>query len=213
MNRFAAAALIGAAFAMPASAVTVQTASGDWSYLPKLRQQDSFHLNEKMQAKLFEIAQSNRCASLPLKQGRLDFSITFATQYAPDGNLQRLILPQLNCPDAEGVISGAVLEMIRGGDYSPSGNSPEGWYQGGLRFSFAGDDARDPGVPATTQYASAAGNPNEIICEKVEQIGTRLGAKRTCMTRAEWKEQRRQNREVVEKAQQTRCNGEGAGQC
>jgi len=209
MNRLSAAALLLAAISMPAAAVTVETAAGDWSNLPKLSQRGYNHLNEKMQAKLFEIAQSNQCPTVALKQGRLDFNITFATQYAPDGTLQRVVLPKLNCAEAESVVGGTLLEMIQAGDYAPTDKSPAGWYRGGLAFSFAGDSARDPG----TQVASAAGDPAQIICEKVEQIGTRLSNSRTCMTRSEWAEQRRLNRQEVEKAQQTRCNGEGAGQC
>jgi hypothetical protein len=215
MNRVSSIALLLGAISMPAAAVTVQTAAGDWSSLPKLSHSDSNHLSEKMQAKLFEIAQSNRCPSFGLRQGRLDFNMTFATQYGPDGSLQQVILPQLNCPAAESVVGGALLEMMKGGDYKPTGNGQGGWYQGGLVFSFAGDSARDPGVahPSNPQVASAAGDPNQEICEKVDEIGTRLGRKRVCMTRAEWAEQRRQNRAEIEKAQQTRCNGEGMGQC
>jgi hypothetical protein len=69
-----------------------------------------------------------------------------------------------------------------------------------------------PSALAAQAPAASAGqptkpsdNPTRIICEKVEQIGTRIGSKRVCMTAAEWAEQRRQNREVVEHAQQTRC--------
>lgn len=214
MARLSTAALLLAALSMPALAVTVETATGDWSNLPKLSQRGYNHLNEKMQAKLFEIAQSQHCPSFQLKQGRLDFNLTFATQYGTDGTLQRIVLPQLNCAEAEGVVGGALLEMIQGGDYAPDGKSPAGWYRGGLVFSFAGDNARDPGVARpNTAVASAAGDPSQTICEKVEEIGTRLASKRVCMTRAEWAEQRRRNREEVEKAQQTRCNSEGMGQC
>lgn len=215
MTRHSSLALLLAAFAMPAAAVTVETAAGDWSNLPKLSQHGYAHLNEKMQAKLFEIAQSQRCPSFSLKQGRLDLSLTFATQYAPDGTLQRVVLPQLNCAEAESVVGGTVLEMIQGGDYAADGKSPAGWYKGGLAFSFAGDEARDPGTtqPATPAAASAAGDPSQIICEKVEDIGTRLSSKRVCMSRAEWAEQKRRNREIIEQAQRTRCNGEGMGQC
>ena len=215
MLRLSTVALLVSAISVPALAVTVQTASGDWSNLPKLSQRGYSHLNEKMQAKLFEIAQSQHCPAFVLKQGRLDFNLTFATQYAPDGSLQRIVLPQLNCTEAESVVGGAVLEMMQGGDYAPDGKSPAGWYKGGLTFSFAGDSARDPGIgqPVNAGIASAAGDPTQIVCEKIEEIGTRLSAKRVCMTRAEWTEQRRRNREEVEKAQQTRCNAEGMGQC
>src|SRR6478672_5235297 len=86
MNRLCTVFLLLAAVSMPAAAaVSVETANGDWSKLPKLTQRGYNHLNEKMQAKLFEIAQSNKCPSFALKQGRLDFNLTFATQYVPDG--------------------------------------------------------------------------------------------------------------------------------
>jgi hypothetical protein len=215
MSRLSTVVLLIAAISVPASAVTVETAAGDWSNLPKLSQRGYAHLNEKMQAKLFEIAQSQQCPSFLLKQGRLDFNLTFATQYAPDGTLRRVVLPQLGCEQAASVVGGAVLEMLNAKDYAPDGKSPEGWYKGGLVFSFAGDSARDPGVspPLNGTVASAAADPTQVVCEKVEQIGSRLGSKRICMTRAEWVEQRRQNRAEIEKAQQTRCTGEGMGLC
>jgi len=215
MNRLKTFALLLAAASTPAAATTVETANGDWSKLPALSQRGYQHLNEKMQAKLFEIAQSQKCPAFGLKQGRLDLSISFATQYAPDGSLDRLVLPPLNCAEAESVVGGALLEMLKSGDFAPSGKSPAGWYQGGLSFSFAGDSARDPGVPQTSQgkVAVNAADPNQILCEKVEELGSRLSTKRVCMSRAQWAERRRLDRDEIEHAQQRRCNGEGTGQC
>lgn len=215
MGRLATISLLLAAVAVPVGATTVETADGDWSKLPELSQRGYNHLSEKMQAKLYEIAASNQCPSLGLKQGRLDMSVSFAAQYLPDGTLDKLILPKLGCPAAESVLGGTLLEMFKGGDYASTGKSPQGWYKGGLRFSFAGPDARDPGAAqaATSAGGKVALDPNEVLCERVEQVGTRLGAKRTCMTRAQWAEQKARNREIVEQAQQQRCNGEGPGQC
>ena len=65
--------------------------------------------------------------------------------------------------------------------------------------------AADISSPPHSSGVTAAADPNQVICERVEKIGTRLGSSRVCMTRAEWAEQRRQNRDVVERAQQTRC--------
>ena len=56
-----------------------------------------------------------------------------------------------------------------------------------------------PAQPAQT--AKPAKNPNEVICEKQEEIGTRLATQRVCKTRAEWAEERRTNRMDVEKVQ------------
>lgn len=64
-------------------------------------------------------------------------------------------------------------------------------------------------VPAiaqdTTQpqpVKSTAKDPNKLICEKVEAIGSRISSKRVCMTAAQWDEQKRLNREVLQQAQQ-----------
>jgi invasion protein IalB len=47
-------------------------------------------------------------------------------------------------------------------------------------------------------------DPNEVVCERQQETGSRLAAKRVCMTRSEWAEQRRQDRMVIEKIQTQR---------
>ena len=199
--------VIAIAVTTPASAaVTVEAATGDWKNLPQLTQKGYDHLSEKMQAKLFEIAESKTCPSFVLKQGRLDFRIGFAAQYNLDGSLNRLLLPKLDCAEAESVAGGAVLEMLQSGDYAPGGKSATGWYQGTLGFSFAGKDARDPAVvtvaaqPGTVLVA----NPTEVVCEKITQLGSRLTSHRVCMTRAEWARRRKEDREKVDQIQTQR---------
>jgi len=196
-----------------AAAVSVEVADGDWSKLPQLSQRGYDNLNYKMQAKLFEIAESKQCPSFVLKQGRLDMRVGFAVQYGTDGQLARVILPKLGCPEAEGVAGGALLEMLKAGDYAPTGKSPAGWYQGTLGFSFAGDEARSPAVVAAAPQPGAVktGDDTEQVCEKVEVIGSRLDFKRVCMTRAEWKQRKRADRDEVERAQTQRgCKYESA---
>jgi hypothetical protein len=206
MRTLCAFSLLLAAVHAPAAAVTVESASGDWAKLPQLAQRGYDHLSEKMQAKLYEIAESKQCPAFVLDQGRLSFRIAFATEYAADGTLSRLIIPKLNCPEAESVAGGAVLEMIQSGDFAPTGKSANGWYQGTLGFSFAGKTARDPGVvKVAAQPGAVKGpDPNEIVCEKTEQIGTRLVTNRVCMTRAQWVEQRRLMRQDIEQVQTQR---------
>jgi hypothetical protein len=181
---FASPLLLAAATVAPAE-VTVQSATGDWKTLPQLTQKGYDHLSEKAQAKLFEIAEAKSCPAFLLNQGRLNFRIGFAVQYDSAGALTRLLLPKLDCPEAEGVAGGALLEMLQGGDYAPTGKSSKGWYQGTLGFSFAGKNARDP-------------------AERIEEIGSRLASHRVCMTRAEWAQRRKDDREAVERAQTQR---------
>ena len=49
-------------------------------------------------------------------------------------------------------------------------------------------------------------DPNEVVCERIGTIGTRLATKKVCATRAEWDEKRRLDREAVDQAQRT-ANG------
>ena len=64
-------------------------------------------------------------------------------------------------------------------------------------------------VPAVAQDAaqpqpakSKAKDPNKVVCEKVEAIGSRISSKRVCMTLAQWEEQKRIDREALQHAQQ-----------
>lgn len=59
--------------------------------------------------------------------------------------------------------------------------------------------------------AKKAHDPNEVVCQKIEEIGSRLATKRVCMTRAEWAEQQRQDRMDTDKAQVLRPCQQGSG--
>jgi invasion protein IalB len=57
--------------------------------------------------------------------------------------------------------------------------------------------------------ASKTADPNQVVCEKQEVTGSRLGTKRVCMTRAEWADLRSQDRQEIEKVQVRRgMNGQ-----
>ena len=58
-------------------------------------------------------------------------------------------------------------------------------------------------APAVAQETAPkkARDPNEIVCERQEEIGSRLGGQRVCKTRAQWAEERRVSREGGDKAQ------------
>jgi invasion protein IalB len=57
---------------------------------------------------------------------------------------------------------------------------------------------------AANQPAPAAKDkdPNRIICQRVEETGSRVAAKKVCMTAQQWEEKRRADREYLEDAQQ-----------
>lgn len=138
MKYFLALPLALTLMAAAPSNIRVEAADGDWSNLPALRTGSYDHLNSVMMAKLYEIAAEGRCKLPGFRANRIDFDVTFAAQYDPDGTLRRIIIPKLNCAEAESVVGGTVLEMLEGGDYRPTGKSGKGWYRGNFSFSFEG---------------------------------------------------------------------------
>lgn len=68
--------------------------------------------------------------------------------------------------------------------------------------------AQSTTASANQASASAApvNNPNEIVCEKQETTGSRIGARRVCMSRAEWADRKLQDRQELERVQVQRGN-------
>lgn len=62
--------------------------------------------------------------------------------------------------------------------------------------------------PAAAQNSGSrkAADPNEVVCEKIIMVGSRLATKRICATRSEWAEKRKQDRDAIDQAQRA-ANG------
>lgn len=138
MKRILAPALCLALVAASAPPVSVETANGDWSKLPLLDQRSSDHLSGGVMARLHDIVKRHQCQIGDYVGTRLDFGVSFAAKFDPDGTLRQIVIPKLNCPQAEGLVGGALLEMIHQGDYRPTGKNSEGWYRGNFSFAFEG---------------------------------------------------------------------------
>lgn len=61
--------------------------------------------------------------------------------------------------------------------------------------------AQEPAAVQEGERLGPRGNPDEVVCVTETQIGTRLGRKRVCRTRAQWDEVHSQTRQVVERVQ------------
>src|SRR6185369_3969454 len=69
--------------------------------------------------------------------------------------------------------------------------------------------AASPAIAQTTPPASAlpadqakqAKDPNEVVCEKQQDPGSRLVSAKVCHTRAEWADLRHQDRQMIDRAQ------------
>lgn len=63
-----------------------------------------------------------------------------------------------------------------------------------------------PGAQVTVDAPRSLvkGDPNQVICRSQRAPGSRLRGERVCATRQQWADQRRQDRQLIEKAQTTR---------
>lgn len=59
-------------------------------------------------------------------------------------------------------------------------------------------------MAVAAEPGAVKGPDQTALCEKVEILGSRLSTKSVCMTRAEWAQKRRDDKESVEKAQMQR---------
>jgi invasion protein IalB len=61
-------------------------------------------------------------------------------------------------------------------------------------------------APQTQQKPAVKGyNPDEVICEKEDETGSRLSTHKICHTRAQWAELRQDDRSATEHAQSQRA--------
>ncbi|MGN6058396.1 MAG: hypothetical protein ACTHOI_07410 [Sphingomicrobium sp.] len=58
--------------------------------------------------------------------------------------------------------------------------------------------AQTPPAQTPAPAASKDKDPNRLICERQEEIGSRLGGKKVCHTAAQWDELRKSSRQQVE---------------
>ena len=70
--------------------------------------------------------------------------------------------------------------------------------------AFAQDSQQQQQQQQQLQTKRKAADPNEVVCEKQQDTGSRLTSERVCMTRSQWAEQRRLDRQEIEKAQTER---------
>ena len=73
---------------------------------------------------------------------------------------------------------------------------------GSLLLSATALSAQTPS--STSPAEGSTTSPSDMICRTQGETGSRLQRTRVCRTRAQWEEQRRENRQALERTQNTR---------
>jgi hypothetical protein len=133
MKHFLAAALLLAA--APAAAQTIETANGDWSNVPEMRQQVGESVDGDAVAAISEMVDRGECTISGQRRGNLDMNVAFLVLFNASGSVDRLVIRPLGCARAEGLLAGAVLRMVQHGSFQPVGGRREGWFRGHVGFA------------------------------------------------------------------------------
>jgi len=104
--------------------------SGDWRNIPEMRQQADTALDAKIVGAISEMINRGQCVIEGQRPGRVDLTVPFLVKFVADGSVDRLVVHQLNCPGAEGLLGGALLRMVQLGSFQPIGGRRAGWFRG-----------------------------------------------------------------------------------
>ena len=56
-------------------------------------------------------------------------------------------------------------------------------------------------IPVSPAPPAASARPDRMVCETIEEIGSRLNSHRVCMLQSQWQEQRREDKMQIDRAQ------------
>ena len=119
---------LSALIAAASPAIPVSVASGDWSNIPYAQQRGSLRVSTRTIEK-FEAALMGEC-NAAAANGRLELTVPFLIRFGRDGSVQQVVVRRLDCPSAESLVGGAILQMARSGEFRPTGENLTGWYRG-----------------------------------------------------------------------------------
>jgi len=71
-------------------------------------------------------------------------------------------------------------------------------------FAATAVSGQTPAASSGTQASSSSANPNETVCRRIHESGSRLNSSRICMTRQQWIDWQRQQRADTEQSQNRR---------
>ena len=57
----------------------------------------------------------------------------------------------------------------------------------------------DKAAPQTAAFPSAIDQADPLICERIQEIGSRLKVKKVCLTKSQWDAQKREDRMNIER--------------
>ena len=130
--------LAACAVAAPVSAQTVEVAHGDWSNLVQAPMKHSYaQYVDQNRAVLWteQVLRSGECKVKGMRPEKFDIDVPYAVLVAPDGQVQRVLIPDMGCAALNTVIGSTIMDVVKAGAFKPTGESKPVWL--GDRLAFA----------------------------------------------------------------------------
>ena len=131
-------ALAALTVAMPAYGQTVQTGVTDWNKLPQAHMRHSYaqYVDQNHIAIWTEqVLKSPDCNVKGMRPDKFDIDVPYAVLVAPDGKVERILIPDMGCAGLNTVIGSTVMDIVKGGAFKPTGEKQALWY--GDRLAYA----------------------------------------------------------------------------
>ena len=128
----AAALLLGS---VPASAASVEVATGDWSNIPWAEHRAYNIISGEAVERIHKSFADGSCKLRGQSKTRLNLRVPFLVKFGGDGSVERIVVRKLGCPDVESVIGSSLLHQVKGGDYKATGENDALWYRSEVRLT------------------------------------------------------------------------------
>jgi hypothetical protein len=133
---------------------------------------------EDLTARADRVMKAGRCQFPGQSVDRYSITIPYAVRIDPAGDVTRLVVKDVGCPELELLTGEVANELSKARDFRRTKTAEEQWYVSEVYYAHGGVDV-----------AQAQADDDKIVCEAPKEItGSRLGAKRDCRTKAQWRQ-------------------------
>ena len=125
----AAALLCSAA----AGAQTVDVGTGNWDRFPNAERSGRFFLNDSTIDAIEALGREGACQVPGLSRGGVNIDVPFVIRFTPAGQVERIVLRDMGCPQLERLLAVPLQGMAQAGEFRPTGGA--GWHRSTIQFS------------------------------------------------------------------------------
>lgn len=125
------------------------------------------------------IMTSGRCSFPGQSVGNYSISVPYAVLIQPSGEITKVVVKEVGCPEFELLTGQVARELVKAGDFRPTRAPSAQWYISDVYYAHGGRDL------------AAAQDDERIVCENSRlETGSHLARSRLCLTKAEWRVRR-----------------------